>query len=288
MSPSSPIAIIDSTLGGLSVVKALRQILPKEEIVFLGDTARGGYGSKSLETLGHYTRQLLEQIRLFTPKHVAITCNSASSAVMPAIRREFPELSISSIVDAAARSAIDLAGARETPLMGIVASESTIRSKSYERAIHRRRHYARLLLRPTPLLDAIAEEGREDEDALLRLMLRQYLNPMADRGVNVLVLGSTWYSSLRLSVARLLPDGIRVVDSAESCAQDVARRLQAAGLLRGGQSTGALHCLLTDQTPRFDFHARRLLGEAVESPKVISLDDFYRPAVAQHAIRASA
>lgn len=278
MSPSAPIAIIDSTLGGLSVARSLAESLPNEEIVFLADTARGPYGSKSSETIAEYSRELLEQIRIFRPKHVAITCTVAASVVMPAIRRDFPDLSISSIVDAAARSAIELAGAREAPVIGIIAAEATIRSKSYERAIHRRRHYARLLLRPTPLLDAIAEEARDDEDALLRLMLRQYLNPMADRGVNVIVLGSTWYSSMRLSIARMLPDGIRVVDSAESCAQDVARRLQAAGLLRGGQSKGALHCLLTDPTPRFAFHAKRLIGKDVKSPKVIFLKDLHRPA----------
>jgi glutamate racemase len=111
---------------------------------------------------------------------------------------------------------------------------------------------------------------------------------MVDRKVNVIVLASTWYSSQRLAVARMLPDGVGVVDSAECCAQDVARRLQAAGLLRGGQPSGALHCLLTDQTPRFDFHAKRLLGTAVESPKVIPLHELHRPTREKDDIRASA
>ena len=277
MSPSSPIAIVDSSLGGLSVVRALREALPGEEIVFLADTARGPYASKSGSTISIYMQELLEQLRLFRPKHVAIACNASAAVVVPGIRKMFPDLSISSIVDAAARSAIELAGTGHAPIIGVIAPEAAIRSKAFERAIHRRRHHARLLLRPTPLLDSIGEEGRDADDPLLKLMIRQYLGPIADRGANVLILASTWYSALGPAISRLMPEGMKVVDSAACCAQDVARRLQAAGLLRGGQPSGALHCLLTDQTPRFAFHAKRLLGRDVESPKVIPLHELRSP-----------
>jgi len=275
VSPAWPIAIIDSSLGGLNVVRALRQALPGEEIVFLADTARGPYGGKSAAAVTNFGLELLEQIRLFQPKLVAIACNTMASVIMPGIRAEYPDLMICGIVDAAAKVAIEAAGADQSPVIGIAAPEATIRSKSYERAIHRRRHYARLLLRPTPLLDAVAEEARESNDPVLRLVLRQYLTAMAQRGANVIVFASSWYSGFLPSIERGFAK-IRFIDSAQCCADDIVRRLQAAGLLRGGEPSGAVHCLLTDDTPRFAFHAARMLPGEVDSPKIIPLDELYR------------
>jgi len=272
----------------LSVVRALRETLPGEEIVYLADTAQGPYASKSAGTIGSFTRMLLEQLRLFRPKHVAIVCDAAASAVMPGIRREFPDLCITSLIDATAKSAIEAAGKRETPLIGIIASEAGIQSKAYERAIHRRRHYARLLLRPTPLLDAIADEGRDENDPLVRDAVRQYLAPFIERGTHVLVMGSCWHSMLKGAVRRVLREETALVDSVECCAEDIARRLQAAGLLRGGEPSGAVHCLLTDDTPRFKVIAKRLLGREVESPKVIPLHELHRAMEQMSPMRVSA
>src|SRR5437763_17200351 len=98
-------------------------------------------------------------------------------------------MSISGVVEPGARAAIEAAGAKAVPLIGILATEATIASKSYEKAIHRRRHHARLLLRPAPLLVPLVEEGRDPSDALVKLALQQYLHPLAARGVDVLVLG---------------------------------------------------------------------------------------------------
>jgi len=268
------------------VVRALREVLPAEEVVYLGDTGRGPYANKSELLIREYVTGLIEQLRLFAPKHVVIGCNVMAAVALGGLRGKFVDFGISGIVDAAARAATERAGQGRTPLIGVVAPEATIRSKAYERAIHRRRHHARMLLRPAPLLDALAEEGREEDDVLLRLALRQYINPMVARGANVIVLGSGWHSLFKRQVQRIAGDGVAIVDSAESCAQDVARRLLANGLMRGGDPSGAVHCLLTDETPRFAFLARRLLGFDVESPKVIAVNDLYRESAEQ--IRVSA
>src|SRR5687768_15527032 len=143
MSPSSPIAVVDSGLGGLCVVRALRQVLPGEEVVYLGDTARGPCGGKSEGVIRENAIGLVEQLKLFGPKHVLIGCNVMAAVALPALRGRFPEFGFSGIVDAAARAATERAGRREQPLIGVIAAEATIRSKAYERAIHRRRHHAR-------------------------------------------------------------------------------------------------------------------------------------------------
>jgi glutamate racemase len=200
------------------------------------------------------------------PKHLVIACNTATSLAMPAIRAEFPGMSISGVVEPGARAAIEAAGAKAVPLIGIVATEATIWSKSYEKAIHRRRHHARLLLRPTPLLVALVEEGRDENDALVKLALQQYLHPMAQRGVDVLVLGCTHYSPLKNLIQRIMGKRTVLIDSSERCAEDVARRLAATGLLRSGISSGGLQCIVTDESPRFATLARRFLGSEIDPP----------------------
>src|SRR5438105_2026569 len=182
-SAQSPIVVLDSGLGGLTVVRALRQVLPHEDIVYFGDTARLPYGSKSAATVTTFVRQIITFLRPHRPKHVIIACNTATALALPELRAEFTDLSISGVIEAGARAAIEACGAKERPRIGVIATEATVRSKAYERAIHRRRHYARVLLRPTPLLVPIIEEGRDARDPVVRLVLEQYLQPLTERKI---------------------------------------------------------------------------------------------------------
>lgn len=267
VSPDSPIVVLDSGLGGLTVARALRAVLPHDDILYFGDTARLPYGSKSPATVTTFVRQIIAYLKPHQPKHVVIACNTATALALPALRGDFSDLSISGVVDPGARAAIAAAGAKEQPCIGIIATEATVRSKAYERAIHRRRHHARLLLRPTPLLVPIIEEGRDARDPLVQLALSQYLVPMFERGIDVLLLGCTHYPMLKGLIARMAGPAVRVIDSAETCAEDVQRRLGSAGLLRGANPHGAtLRCFVTDDSPRFGVLASHFLGFAVGKP----------------------
>jgi hypothetical protein len=231
---------------------------------------------------------------------------------LPAVRAAFPGLSVSGVIDPGAKAAVVAAGAKPAPVIGVIATEATVRSKAYERAIHRRRLHARVLQRATPLLVPIIEEGRTEDDPLVRMALKQYLLPLVQRGIEVLVLGCTHYPVLKPLVARMLGQKVRVIDSAEQCAQDVARRLGVAGLLRGstgpvapgiakvaaalaavaaGERGGApappshrwgggtLKCFVTDDPARFARLAARLLGFEVATPTWVCPDDLYALAV---------
>lgn len=281
MSPSSPIAVLDSGLGGLTVVRALLAALPHEDVLYFGDTARVPYGSKSAATISEFVRQIIAYLQPHDPKHVVLACNTATALALSAVRSEFPGLSISGVIEPGARAAIEAAGSKEQPVIGIIATEATVRSKAYERAIHRRRHYARLLLRPTPLLVPIIEEGRTAEDPLVRLAVKQYLAPLMERKIDVLVLGCTHYPILHGLIARTVGARVRVIDSADSCAQDVVKRLQAAGLLRIPASIeprSPLRCFVTDSPARFAMLAERFLGTEVEQPALVALEDLVRAA----------
>ena len=282
--------MLDSGLGGLTVVRALQAALPHEDVLYFGDTARVPWGAKSPANVCAFVRQIIAYLRPHDPKHVLLACNTATALALPTVRSEFPGLSVSGVIDPGARAAIEAAGSKAEPVIGIIATEATVRSKAYERAIHRRRHYARLLLRPTPLLVPIIEEGRTAQDPLVRLALRQYLAPLVERNIDVLVMGCTHYPMLKALIAQMVGHKVRVIDSADQCAEDVARRLRTAGLMRGAGDADArvgprLRCFVTDQSERFALLASRFLQRTVEPPTLVPLDELTRAGEQVRAMR---
>ena len=287
---SSPIIVLDSGLGGLTVARAIREAMPREDVLYFGDTARLPYGSKTADTVSTFVKQIVAYLRPHDPKHVVLACNTATALAMPALRACFPDLSISGVIEPGAKAAVVAAGAKPVPTIAVIATEATIRSRAYERAIHRRRHHARLLLKATPLLVPIIEEGRASDDPLVRLALRQYLSPLvAKHRPDVLVLGCTHYPIFKDVVRRMLGASVRVIDSAEQCASDVARRLRANGLLKPEPApapadapmpnkwgaAGEIRCFVTDDPQRFGRLAPRFLGFDIPEPTWVSPDELY-------------
>ncbi|HZL36348.1 MAG TPA: glutamate racemase [Tepidisphaeraceae bacterium] len=281
MSPASPIIVLDSGLGGLTVARALRSVLPDESLIYFGDTARLPYGSKTASTVTRFVQQIIAYLTPHDAKHVVIACNTATALALPAIRAAFPNMSISGVIEPGSKAAVIAAGAKPVPTIAVLATEATVRSKAYERAIHRRRNHARLLLRPAPLLVPIIEEGRKATDPLVRLALQQYLAPLIRHQMDVLVLGCTHYPIYKDLIQELAP-GVRVIDSAQQCAEDVACRLKASGMLHRPAAAmqpsaprGSLRCFVTDDPARFQRLAPRFLGVEIEEPTWVSPDDLY-------------
>lgn len=280
MDSDSPLVVLDSGLGGLTVARALRRVLPHEDILYFGDTARLPYGLKTRETVTAFVRQIIEYLRPHHPKHVVIACNTATALAMQTLKAEFADLTISGVIDPGAKAAVVAAGAKQYPVIGILATEATIRSQAYERAIIRRRGRARMLLRPAPLLAPIIEDGRPEDDPLVRLALKQYLEPMMRRGMDVLVLGCTHYPIYKDLIQRMVGSKVKVIDSADRCAEDVQRRLRTYGLLKSGVGddsgkTGLMRCFVTDDSPRFMTLASRFMGEEVDPPTRVSVEELY-------------
>lgn len=284
MNNQSPIVVLDSGLGGLTVVHSLREHLPAEDIIYFGDTARLPYGSKTPEVVTTFVAQIIRYLLPLDPKHVVVACNTATALALPDIRAEFPALSISGVIEPGAQAALDAAGTRPDPLIGVIATEATVRSQAYEKAIRRRRPEARLLLQAAPLLVPIIEDGRLDTDPLVQLALTQYLTPLTERAIDVLVLGCTHYPILRRLIEKMVGPKVSVVDSANQCARDVARRLETANLAKtpsgptlanahGGLGTGSLRCWVTDDSPKFARLASRFLGYEISNPLWVSPDE---------------
>ena len=306
MKQTDPIAVLDSGLGGLTVVSALRRVLPAEDLIYFGDTAHLPYGNKSPAAVCRFVRQIVQFLEPMNPKHLVMACNTATALAMPTIAAEFPGLSISGVIEPGARAAVAAAGARRLPAIGVIATEATVRSKAYERAIFQRRNLAQVMLRPTPLLVPMIEEGRTGDDPLVETALRQYLQSMILRKVDVLVLGCTHYPLLKGAIAKVIGPKVRLIDSAEQCAQDVARRLERKGLLRGPVSsqaepigspddtaamdespsaTGTLRTFVTDDPERFAMLASRFLEMEIERPTLVKplMPDVSAPVVLRAA-----
>jgi glutamate racemase len=275
MANDRPIVVIDSGLGGLTVAAAIRRRLPAEPILYFGDTARVPYGNKSPKTVTAFLDEIIRHLLQFHPKYIVIACNTGTALALPELRRRFSHLVISGVIDPGVRAALAAVEDRTAPHIGIIATEATIRSQAYERAILEIKPNARLLAMPTPLLVPMLEEGRSLEDRLMRLALEQYLDPMIASRVDALVLGCTHYPILKSVIAQIMPRRTAIIDSAQQCAEDVATRLQSIGYCnQSGQ--GEFRCLVTDNTPKFAMLAERFLGMRLDPPVWVSAEDLMR------------
>jgi glutamate racemase len=284
-SSTSPIIVLDSGLGGLTVVRALRELAPGENIIYFGDTARVPYGSKSPETVTGFVREIITYLQRFRPKHVVIACNTATALALTTLKTEFEHLPMSGVIEPGARAAIDAAGNKPVPRIAVIATQATVNSKAYERAIFRRRHYALLEVRPTPLLAAIIEDGRDETDVLVRVALTQYLKPIAELKPDVLVLGCTHYPIFKRLIGRMMGSRCKVIDSAEQCAQDVTQRLRVTGLSSPNEDPGSLKCFVTDDADRFRQLATRFLGTEIERPTRVTTEELKVDSVPVIALR---
>ena len=290
---NDPMLVIDSGLGGLTVAAAMMARLPGERIVYVGDTARVPYGSKSPRAICRAVSQIVTAASRELAstgggrfKHVVVACNSASAVALPAAQAAAPGAGVSGVIAPGARAAARAAGPEVGAVIGVLATEATVRSGAYECAVARRRPRARLLLKAAPLLVPVVEEGRSPRDKLARLAVKQYLRPLLRRareikqkrggagGLDALVLGCTHYPLLIETFREVAGDRLPLIDSAAACAGDVAQRLSSAGLLADANRAGGLRLMATDLPERFGRMAGRFLGvEAAPTPELLEVDD---------------
>ena len=269
MTMRHPIGVFDSGVGGLTVVRALRRALPGEDIVYLGDTARVPYGSKSPRTVEKYSLTCQRFLLDRGVKLVLIACNTASANALPALREQSP-VPVIGAVDPGAASAL---AATNNGHIGVIGTLATIRSGAYATAIAARDPNAKLTALACPLFVPLAEEGWTHDD-VAALVARRYLVQLfeQDRTIDTLVLGCTHYPLLAEvlgTVAReIAGHDVAVVDSAGAMAE-AAREALGSGPNKRTQA-GRLDCFVTD-TSRLDELAPRFLGEPLTGFELVDL-----------------
>src|ERR1700751_158119 len=213
MNDPRPIGVFDSGIGGLTVVKALRELLPNEDINYLGDTARVPYGPKSPETVKRYAVELAEILVRKNAKALVVACNTVSSVALPMLMTKF-SAPVVGVIEPGARAALQATRNRH---IGVIGTRATSRSGAYEKALRATDNNVRVSSRACPLLVPLIEEGLLEDDVTDRVIVR-YLEPLLADGIDTLVLGCTHYPLLSTAIARALRGEITLVESAENCA----------------------------------------------------------------------
>lgn len=270
-SREAPLGVFDSGLGGLTVVRALARLLPHEDIVYLGDTARVPYGTKGADTIRRYSMGCAKYLLRDRVKAIVIACNTAS-AVAPELLRAAYDVPVFSVIDPGAEAAVR---ASRSGRIGVLATQGTVASGAYPRAVSTVSTRAETFAFAAPLLVPLAEEGWL-EGEVPQLAVRKYLAPLRLHDVDVLVLGCTHYPLLLPLFERearaLLGPAVTVVDSAEATAESTRRALAERGLLAEARTrAGRIDIAVTDQSPSFAVVAARFLGAAPGEPRLVDL-----------------
>jgi glutamate racemase len=264
---NQPIGIFDSGVGGLTVYRALHERLPNERFIYLGDTARVPYGTKSLATVERYAIENSLFLASRGIKLLVVACNTASALALPKIREKIG-LDVVGVIGPGARKAVSLTREKsKKPKIGVIATEATVSSHAYARAIAKVSSAAKVIETSCPLFVSLAEEGwAESEEA--RSIAVKYLEKIVRAKVDALVLGCTHYPILRSVIQETVGDDVMLIDSGEATAEEIARLLNEKNLANKERISKGRRRLcddldnfyVTDAAERFARVAKRFLG----------------------------
>lgn len=265
MNPA-PIGIFDSGIGGLTVARAIYERLPGESTIYFGDTARVPYGPKSPETVRRYSREILHWLVGQGVKMVVIACNTSTAHALGTLQAESP-VPVIGVIEPGGKAAV---GATRGGPVGVIGTAGTIASNAYARAIKSLKPTLRVEQRACPLLVPLVEEGWFDHKAA-ELIASEYLAPLKDAQVDVLVLGCTHYPLLKPLLGRVMGPEVKLIDSAEETARVVAATLDEKGLAAPPGSPVYHRFVVSDDEPRFRAVGSRFIGEKLTSAEVVAL-----------------
>ncbi len=262
-----PIGIFDSGIGGLTVLKEIFDKLPGENTIYLGDTARVPYGSRSPETV---TRYSFENTRFLSSKNVkilVIACNTASSVSLSAVRKSFP-VPVVGVIEPGARAA---AAATKKKRIGVIGTEATVRSSSYTMAIQAIDPSIEVFGIPCPLFVPLVEEGWTDGQ-ITEMVADRYLADMRKKDIDTLVLGCTHYPLLKHVFSKIMGNNVTLIDSAIETAREISRILEVQGLMNISGQLVRHEFYVTDSPQKFLSVGQRFLGRTIESIEKIQLE----------------
>ena len=261
-----PIGVFDSGVGGLTVLKALLAHLPEESAVYLGDTARLPYGTKSAEVVTRYALKNAEFLKRCDIKLLVVACNTASAVALPRLQATLG-LPVLGVIQPGASAA---AGQTRSGRVGVIGTPGTVASGAYQAALERARPGTEVLARACPLFVPLAEEGWVTGD-VPRLIAREYLGDLSRAGIDTLVLGCTHYPLLRAAIAEVMGSSVTLVDSAEATASATAQLLRENSARAPEGAATTRRYFVTDSVQRFSEVGARFLGEPLPSVEHVDI-----------------
>lgn len=279
-----PIGIFDSGVGGLTVYRALHNRLPNERFVYLGDTARVPYGTKSLATVERYAIENSQFLASRGIKALVVACNTASALALPKIRAKIG-LDVMGVIGPGARKAVEITKEKMNPRIAVIATEATVQSDAYAASIRLASETAEIIQTACPLFVSLAEEIGEFDSETFSIA-KKYLQKIIEFQPDALVLGCTHYPILREVIQQTVGADVKLIDSGEACAEEVEKLLVAKSLANQNEISGERklcddldHFYVTDAAERFARVAERFLGskpaklEAIEIFGVDKLEE---------------
>ncbi|OGP56405.1 MAG: glutamate racemase [Deltaproteobacteria bacterium RBG_13_52_11] len=250
-----PIGIFDSGVGGLTVFKEVITLLPHEDIIYLGDTARVPYGTRSPQTIIRYSQENTRFLLHQGVKILVVACNTSSAVSLPSLKKE-NEIPVIGVIEPGARRASEVT---QNKRIGVIGTEGTVKSRAYERAIQMIDQKIAIISRACPLFVPLAEEGWMDNE-VTRLTAQSYLSPLCEEKIDTLVLGCTHYPLLETVIREVMGDEVCLVNSGKETAKEVQRVLNEQGIATPGKRDGSYKFYVTDNAKRFIKVGERFLG----------------------------
>jgi glutamate racemase len=259
MPNDSPIGLFDSGIGGLTVLQQITEVLPRENTVYLGDTARSPYGTKSVETVLRYSFENADFLIQKNVKLLVVACNTSTAVALKALQDNL-SVPVVGVIEPGARAAV---AKTKNKKIGVIGTEATIQSGAYTQALKALDPRIEIYSRACPLFVPLVEEGWLD-NRVVEMTVESYLSGLKRSGIDALILGCTHYPLLKKAIRKFMGRAVRLVDSAEETANEVSKLLKDSSLERE-RGRGAASFFVTDVPDRFIKVGRRFLGEKVDS-----------------------
>lgn len=256
MTTSAPIGIFDSGIGGLTVFRAIRRLLPNESLLYVGDTARVPYGNKTAETVTEYSLQIARWLMGKKIKALVVACNTSSAVALPALQSAL-SIPVIGMIEPGADAAI---AATKTKRIGVIGTRRTVASAAYDAALKSRAADVHVISQACPLFVSLVEEGWLDSPVTLAVAAK-YLEPLAKAQVDTVILGCTHYPLLKPVLQKCLGPNVSLIDSGEAAATHVAKLLREQNLLAPQSGNAELKCYVTDVVSQFADVAHQFLDD---------------------------
>jgi glutamate racemase len=264
---NNPIGVFDSGIGGLTVTAALQNRLPGEDIIYLGDTARVPYGTKSVETVQRYAMECALFLLNKRVKLIVVACNTVSAVALNHLRQVL-RVPIIGVVDPGVVAALK---ATETSRIGVIGTPSTINSQAYQTRLIEINKDCKVWAEACPLLVPLAEEGRLDGQ-IVEMVLENYLAPLKQKQIDTLILGCTHYPLFKSAIQKVVGESVVLVDSAETTAVEVEAVILREGLLNT-HGDGTVRCYVTDMPQHVDRLAQLFFGSSLTEVAQVTINE---------------
>ncbi|GIW48699.1 MAG: glutamate racemase [Caloramator sp.] len=264
-----PIGVFDSGIGGLTVVKEIMKILPYEDIVYFGDTARVPYGSKSQETITKFAKQNSRFLLSKDVKAIVIACNTASALALEELNSEF-NVPIIGVIKPGANAAVR---ATKTGRVGIIGTEGTVNSRAYEKMIRRLFKEVEIYALPCPLFVPLVEEGWAEKEVSY-MIAKEYLQPFKEFDVDTLVLGCTHYPILTNVIGKIMGEGVTLINPAEETAIELKSILFENGLQNTSKRNAEYSYYVSDNPDKFKRVGGNFLNREIENITKIDIEKY--------------